>query len=194
MKEGKIYYHNDELVNLNPVKAIKNGIMYLPEDRKLMGLFLSQNLTVNTTASKIEKISSSILINFKKERTLTNKMLKDLDVKYASINQLALKLSGGNQQKVLFGKCLFTDPKLLILDEPTKGIDVGSKEEIYELIGKLTDQGLTIILISSEVEEICQLADRVLVMVNGKIKDIYKGDKINEKDITSCYLQAEKRK
>jgi ribose transport system ATP-binding protein len=194
MKEGKIYYHNDELVNLNPVKAIKNGIMYLPEDRKLMGLFLSQNLTVNTTASKIERISSSILINFKKERTLTNKMLKDLDVKYASINQLALKLSGGNQQKVLFGKCLFTDPKLLILDEPTKGIDVGSKEEIYELIGKLTDQGLTIILISSEVEEICQLADRVLVMVNGKIKDIYKGDKINEKDITSCYLQAEKRK
>ena len=121
-------------------------------------------------------------------------MMKELDVKYASLNQLALKLSGGNQQKVLFGKCLFTDPKLLILDEPTKGIDVGSKEEIYELIGKLTDQGLTIILISSEVEEICQLADRVLVMVKGKIKDIYKGDKINEKDITSCYLQAEKRK
>jgi ribose transport system ATP-binding protein len=194
IKKGKIYYDNSELINLNPVKAIKNGIMYLPEDRKLMGLFLNQNLTVNTTASKIEKISRSILIDFKAEKQMTQKMLQELDVKYASLNQLALKLSGGNQQKVLFGKCLFTDPRLLILDEPTKGIDVGSKEEIYELIGKLTDQGLTIILISSEVEEICQLADRVLVMVKGKIKDIYKGDKINEKDITSCYLQTEKRK
>ncbi|HAX17025.1 MAG TPA: ABC transporter ATP-binding protein, partial [Actinobacteria bacterium] len=110
-----------------------------------------------------------------------------------TLNQLALKLSGGNQQKVLFGKCLFAEPELLILDEPTKGIDVGSKEEIYELIDRLVEQGMTIILISSEIEEICKLSDRVIVMVKGQIKDEYKGDMINERDITSCYLQTETR-
>jgi ABC-type sugar transport system ATPase subunit len=193
LKSGRIHYKGNHLGALNPVRAIKNGIMYLPEDRKLMGLFLGQDLKVNTTASRIEKISKGILVNFKKERTLTGEMLLDLGVKYASLNQLALKLSGGNQQKVLFGKCLFTDPKVLILDEPTKGIDVGSKEEIYELIENLVGKGMTIILISSEVEEICKLSDRVLVMVEGQIKDIYEGGRINEKDITSCYLQTEER-
>lgn len=191
LKSGEIIYKNRLLANLTPDKAIKNRIMYLPEDRKLMGLFLSQDLKVNITASKISKIKRNSLIDFKKEKKLTTEMLEDLAVKYATLNQLALKLSGGNQQKVLFGKCLFTEPELLILDEPTKGIDVGSKEEIYELIAKLVEKGMTIILISSEIEEICKLSDRVIVMVKGQIKDEYKGDMINERDITSCYLQTE---
>ncbi len=193
LKSGEIYYKGSLLGSMSPAGAIKKGMMYLPEDRKLMGLFLGQNLKVNTTTSKIEKIKRGFLLNFKKEKNLTKNILQDLGVKYTTLNQLAIKLSGGNQQKLLFGKCLFTDPELLILDEPTKGIDVGSKEEIYLLIEKLVNQGMTIILISSEVEEICKLSDRVLVMVKGKIRDIYKGDKINERDVTSCYLQAEKR-
>ncbi|MBN2073556.1 MAG: sugar ABC transporter ATP-binding protein [Actinobacteria bacterium] len=194
LKSGNIYYNGAVMPGLSPATAIKKGIMYLPEERKLMGLFLGQDLKVNITSSKLDKIRRGIMINFRKERILTEEVLKSLGIKYATLNQLALKLSGGNQQKLLFGKCLFTDPELLILDEPTKGIDVGSKEEIYELIEKLVDEGMTIILISSEVEEICKLSDRVLIMVKGKIKDVYKGDKINEKDITSCYLQTEKRK
>jgi len=193
LKSGEIYYKGKLLGNMTPDKAIENGIMYLPEDRKLMGLFLSQDLKINITASKINKIQKNILIDFKKEKALTVDMLNDLGVKYTTLNQLALKLSGGNQQKVLFGKCLFTDPELLILDEPTKGIDVGSKEEIYELIEKLVEQGMTIILISSEIEEICKLSDRVIVMVKGQTKDEYEGDMINERDITSCYLQTETR-
>ncbi|MBN1299268.1 MAG: sugar ABC transporter ATP-binding protein, partial [Actinobacteria bacterium] len=190
LKSGKIYYKDRQLLRLNPDLAIKNGIMYLPEDRKLMGLFLGQDLKVNVTASKLDKVKKNVVIDFKKEKEHTADMLRNMDVRYSTLNQLALKLSGGNQQKVLFGKCLFTDPELLILDEPTKGIDVGSKEEIYALIEKFIQQGMTIILISSEIEEICRLSDRVLVMVKGKIKDAYKGEKINEKDITSCYLQA----
>ena len=193
LKSGEIFYKNKLLGNITPDKAIRNRIMYLPEDRKLMGLFLSQDLKVNTTASKISKIKKNILIDFKKEKRFTTDMLDELGVKYATLNQLALKLSGGNQQKVLFGKCLFAEPELLILDEPTKGIDVGSKEEIYELIDRLVEQGMTIILISSEIEEICKLSDRVIVMVKGQIKDEYKGDMINERDITSCYLQTETR-
>ncbi len=192
-KSGEIYYKDEKIDKLTPIKAIKKGIMYLPEDRKLMGLFLGQDLIINTTVSKLDKVSRNILVDFNKEKRLVLEILKNLNVKYTSLNQLVLKLSGGNQQKVLFGKCLFTNPDLLILDEPTKGIDVGSKEEIYELIEKLVNNGLTIILISSEIEEICRLSDRVLVMVNGQIKNVYKGEDINEKDITSCYLQTEKR-
>ncbi|MDD3520392.1 MAG: sugar ABC transporter ATP-binding protein [Actinomycetota bacterium] len=193
LKSGEIFYKNKLLRNITPDRAIKNRIMYLPEDRKLMGLFLSQDLKVNITASKISKIRKNMMIDFKKENKLTTDMLGELGVRYTTLSQLALKLSGGNQQKVLFGKCLFTEPDLLILDEPTKGIDVGSKEEIYELIAKLVEQGMTIILISSEIEEICKLSDRVIVMVKGQIKDEYKGDMINERDITSCYLQTETR-
>jgi ribose transport system ATP-binding protein len=194
MKSGEIIYKDNVLTHLSPARAIKNGIMYFPEDRKLMGLFLGQDLKINITASKIDKITKKIIVDFKKEKKFSLDMLDSLDVRYSTLNQLAMKLSGGNQQKLLFGKCLFADPELLILDEPTKGIDVGSKEEIYELIEKLVEQGLTIILISSEVEEICRLADRVLIMVKGKIRDVYKGDKINEREVTSCYLQTEKRK
>lgn len=194
MKSGEIIYRDNLLTHLSPARAIKNGIMYFPEDRKLMGLFLGQDLKINITASKIDKITQKIIVDFKKEKKFSLDMLESLDVRYSTLNQLAMKLSGGNQQKLLFGKCLFADPELLILDEPTKGIDVGSKEEIYELIENLVDQGMTIILISSEVEEICRLADRVLIMVKGKIRDVYKGDKINEREVTSCYLQTEKRK
>ncbi len=191
---GKVFYKEKLLTNLNPVKAVKNGIIYLPEDRKLMGLYLNQSIKVNVTSSNLNRITKCMILNSKKEKLLSGELLGNLDLKYSNLNQLAQKLSGGNQQKLLFGKCLFSQPELLILDEPTRGIDVGAKEEIYDLINKLVEQGLTIILISSEIEEICRLSDRVLVMVKGEIVDTFKGEKINEKDITSCYLQTEKRK
>ncbi len=191
---GKIYVKGKELPFLTPDLAIREGILYLPEDRRQTGIFLNQNLLINTTVSKLEKIRRGVMLDFKGERDKTRIILDKLNVKYSTLNQSALQLSGGNQQKLLFAKCLFADPEILILDEPTKGIDVGSKQEIYKLIRDLAREGMAVVLISSEVEEICLLSDRVLVMGHGKILGVFEGEKINERDITTCYLQAAKSK
>jgi ribose transport system ATP-binding protein len=187
---GKIHFRGRELARSTPGASIREGMFYLPEERRAMGLFLDQSLAVNTTISRLDKIISGRTIDFKKEKDLTERILRRLGVKYASVDQEALSLSGGNQQKLLLGKCLFTDPRLLILDEPTKGIDVGSKEEIYELILSLSREGMSVIVISSEVEEIVLLSDRVLVMSEGKIIGAFEGDGINEHAITGCYLKT----
>jgi ABC-type sugar transport system ATPase subunit len=183
-------FRGEEIEKRTPAASIREGMFYLPEERRAMGLFLNQNLTVNTTISRLDKIASGRTIDFKKERNLTEQILRRLDVKYASLDQEALSLSGGNQQKLLLGKCLFTEPRLLVLDEPTKGIDVGSKEEIYELILSLARGGMSVIVVSSEVEEIVLLSDRVLVMSEGKIIGAFTGDEINEHTITACYLKT----
>ncbi len=185
---GSIFVRGKEMNHVSPDKMIEEGIYYLPEDRRTMGLFLNQNITMNVTISKLEKISNKGVINFGKERELTGELTKKLRVKYADFNQNVINLSGGNQQKLLFSKCLFTEPDVLILDEPTKGIDVGAKEEIYELIRKLAEEGLGIIVISSEVEEITLLSHKVFVMGEGKIIGTFQGKEINEANITSCYL------
>jgi ribose transport system ATP-binding protein len=187
---GEVEYRGNDLTRVTPQDAIRQGIFYLPEERRQMGLFLSQNLAINTTISKLEKLTRGIVLDSAREKSLAGGALERIGVRYASLDQTALSLSGGNQQKLLLGKCLFTEPQLLILDEPTKGIDVGSKEEIYRLIGELSHQGMTVIVISSEVEEICLLSHRVLVMGDGRIIGTFTGDEINESSITACYLQT----
>jgi ABC-type sugar transport system ATPase subunit len=193
-ERGEVYFGSRRIGHLTPVAAIEEGVYYLPEDRRLMGLFLNQNLFVNTTISRLKKVKKKIVLDFKKERQFSSETMEKLNIKYATLNQMALSLSGGNQQKLLFAKCLFAEPKILMLDEPTKGIDVGSKEEIYELVRTLADEGMAIILISSEVEEICLLSDRVIVMGDGKILGTFEGKQINEREITSCYLQTDRAK
>jgi ribose transport system ATP-binding protein len=187
---GKVFYRGRELQRLSPAASIREGVFYLPEERRSMGLFLNQSLAVNTTISRLDRITKGRIIDFKKERTLTERILRRLGVKYATLEQEALSLSGGNQQKLLLGKCLFTEPRLLILDEPTKGIDVGSKEEIYELVFSLAREGTSVVVVSSEVEEIVLLCDRVLVMSEGNIIGTFTGDEINEHTITACYLKT----
>jgi ABC-type sugar transport system ATPase subunit len=189
---GEIYVEERLVEHLTPDQAIREGIYYLPEDRRLMGLFLNQNLVINTTIAKLDRVKRRFTLDFKLERSLTAETMGKLGVKYSSLNQSALNLSGGNQQKLLFGKCLFAEPKIFLLDEPTKGIDVGSKEEIYELIRALAAQGMAVVLISSEVEEICLLSDRVIVMGDGTIIGTFEGERINEREITTCYLQSAK--
>ena len=191
---GDIYVDGRLMEHLTPDHAIREGIYYLPEDRRLMGLFLNQNLVINTTIAKLVRVTRRFTLDFRREKSLTADTMSTLGVKYSSLNQNALSLSGGNQQKLLFGKCLFAEPRVFILDEPTKGIDVGSKEEIYELIRKLADQGMAVILISSEVEEVCLLSDRVIVMGGGTIIGTFEGERINEREITTCYLQSARSK
>jgi putative multiple sugar transport system ATP-binding protein len=150
-------------------KAISNGIAYATEDRKAYGLVLIQEIKSNITLANLEEISDGGVINEPKELTVTREYRDQLNIKCSSIRQLALNLSGGNQQKVVLSKWLFANPDILILDEPTRGIDVGAKYEIYTIINRLASEGKGIIFISSELPEILGICDRIYVMRDGKI-------------------------
>ena len=152
-----------------PGIAIQNGIIYSPEDRKTQGLFLNHSILMNVTSTYLKQCSTSLFLSKKKEQVATSKMVNDLSIRVRSLDQEVGSLSGGNQQKVLLGKCLVVQPKLLIVDEPTRGIDIGSKIEIYHLLRNFAERGGSVILISSELTEIIGLSDRVVVFKDGRI-------------------------
>jgi putative multiple sugar transport system ATP-binding protein len=153
----------------NVKSAIKAGLAYVTEDRKGNGLILSESICKNTTAAKPEKISKHWVLNFDKERQYSEQMAKDMHTKCATVMEDVGNLSGGNMQKVLLGKWLFAEPDILILDEPTRGIDVGAKYEIYKLIHQLADEGKAVILVSSELPELLGMADRIYTIFEGTI-------------------------
>lgn len=162
---------NDSLTSLKHTKdAIKAGIAYVTEDRKDDGLFLLQDIKSNISAANLKGISNKGVINENEEIKMAEQYKESLHIKASSLEQLVGNLSGGNQQKVSIGKWLFVGPKLLILDEPTRGIDVGAKFEIYTVMNKLIEAGLSIIMISSELGEVLGMSDRVYVMAQGEIK------------------------
>jgi len=163
-------YKNNKLIDVSTVsKAIKNGLAYVTEDRKNYGLVLIDDIKRNVTMADIGRISSNQVVNDKKEIIEAEKYRKKLNIKCSSILQKTMNLSGGNQQKVVLSKWIFTEPQILILDEPTRGIDVGAKYEIYTIINKLASEGKGIIFISSELPEILGMCDRIYVMNTGKI-------------------------
>ncbi len=139
---------------MNPKNIIEKGISYLSEDRKGNGLVLSESVRKNMSMASLDNISNWGIIDESKEIRQTEKYVADLLVKTPHIEQAVENLSGGNQQKVVLGKWLLTDPKVLILDEPTRGIDVGAKYEIYNIMNKLVEQGVCVVMISSELPEI----------------------------------------
>lgn len=151
----------------SPKIAIENGIAYVSEDRKKDGLILEETIGQNITVSELKKISKMGVINFLTQNKYAEKYVKDLNIKTPSILQQVKNLSGGNQQKVQVGKWLFAEPKILILDEPTRGIDVGAKYEIYTIINDLVAKGMSIMIISSELPEILGMCDRVYVIAEG---------------------------
>lgn len=154
----------------HPKDAIKAGIAYVTEDRKGDGLFLLQDIKQNISAANMHSISDRGVINNNEEVKIAGSYKQSLNIKAPSVEQLVGNLSGGNQQKVSLGKWLFVQPSLLILDEPTRGIDVGAKFEIYTIMNKLISQGLSILMISSELTEILGMSDRIYVMAEGRIK------------------------
>ncbi|MTH54899.1 ATP-binding cassette domain-containing protein [Bacillus mangrovi] len=154
----------------HPSDAIKAGIAYVTEDRKGDGLFLLQDIKSNISAANLKGISSNGVLNNNEEIKIAGHYKQSLHIKTSSLEQLAGNLSGGNQQKVSIGKWLFVGPKLLILDEPTRGIDVGAKFEIYTVMNELIREGMSIIMISSELGEVLGMSDRVYVMAQGSIK------------------------
>ncbi len=169
----------------SPADAIRHGIALLTEDRKALGLFLGQPITFNTTIASLQTVSSPPvgIIDSSQERALTEQYVAQLDVRTASIDALVGTLSGGNQQKVLLARWLNAAPKILILDEPTRGIDIGAKVEIHKLLNALAGQGVAIIIISSELEEVLGISDRILVMNQGRIVSEFTRENANREAI-----------
>lgn len=164
-------------------KAIAHGVAYVPEDRKELGLVMIQNVKENTTIAKLKKISNISVINEHDENVVAEDFCKRLNTKTPTILQMAGNLSGGNQQKVVLSKWLFTDPRVLLLDEPTRGIDVGAKHEIYTIINSLATQGMACLLISSEMPEIIGMCDRIYVMSEGRITAELSGKTATQEEI-----------
>ena len=164
-KESGDIYINGEKVTINsPQDAVRCGIGYLSEDRKRYGIVVQKTVAENSTMACLENFMSGIFINKKKEKKVAQDYVESLATKTPSVDQLVVNLSGGNQQKVVIAKWLINDCDILIFDEPTRGIDVGAKNEIYKLMNKLASEGKSIIMISSEMTEILRMSDRIVVM------------------------------
>ncbi len=169
IESGEVFVDGAKVHITSPKDAVSLGIGFIPEDRKNQGVVLNFPIDKNLTLPIIKQISKALgIVDKKQEKEIVDKQEKDLAIKTPSMDQLVKNLSGGNQQKVVVGKWLASKSKILILDEPTRGIDVGAKQEIYRLINELAEQGKAIIVISSEMEEMLGLTDRMLVLYEGK--------------------------
>mgnify|MGYP000504206376 CR=1 FL=1 len=180
---GVIIIDGKEILIDSPRTAIRNGIAYIPEDRQFEGLFLPYRIANNISYASPEKISRYGWLETKKEQQYAETYKQKLRIKMRSSNQKVQELSGGNQQKVVIAKWLMTGPEILILDEPTRGIDVGAKEEVYKLINQLSKDGKAIVMISSELNEITALSDRVIVLKEGQITGRLSRNEINDINI-----------
>ena len=171
--EGQIIVNGKKVKINNPADAVSNGIGYLSEDRKRFGVLLNQDVKFNIVLSNLRKITSKFgFVNNNQSRLSSTSAVKNLSIRTPSIDQMVKNLSGGNQQKVVIGKWLTRETDVLIFDEPTRGIDVGAKDEIYKLLQELVSQGKSIIMISSELPEILRMSDRILVMCEGRVTGI----------------------
>lgn len=169
----------------SPKDAIRNGIGLIPEDRKKQGLLLKLPIRQNISFANLKGIKRNKIVNIAKDREVARKYINLLSVKTPSEEQQAGQLSGGNQQKVVLAKWLFTNSEILIFDEPTRGIDVGAKQEIYKLMTELVEQGKVVIMISSDMPELIGMSDRIIVMYHGKVVGSIAKDKFSQEKILS---------
>lgn len=183
LDSGSVEVHGKKVNIKTPADSIKNKIAFLTEDRKAQGLLLSLPLSKNISLANLEKVTHSLFINHTEEKIVCSDYVNLLSIKTPSTEQIALNLSGGNQQKVVFAKWLYANSDIIILDEPTRGIDVGAKVEIYNLINKLVEEGKSIIMISSELPELLAMSDRVLVIYEGRLKGVLTGDDISAENV-----------
>ena len=178
-ESGQIILKGKEINPKSPREAIDLGIALVPEDRKRHGALLTNSIKNNINMPIYERISKASVINSSVEKANAEKYRKDIQIKCPSINMLVKNLSGGNQQKVILGKWLAADSQLIIFDEPTRGIDVGAKYEIYKLINDLVESGRSVLMISSEMEELIGMSDRIIVLAEGKMTGELQKDEFN---------------
>ncbi len=181
--EGEIILHGKKVENSDSRKAIKNGFALLTEERRSTGIFGQLDIKFNTMIANIDRYSKFGVLDNKKMTEDTKWTIDSMKVKTPNQKTLIRSLSGGNQQKVIIGRWLLTNPEILLLDEPTRGIDVGAKYEIYQLIIDLANKGKGVIVVSSEMPELLGICDRILVMSNGKVAGIGDADKLSQEDI-----------
>ena len=194
VESGTISVKNQNVKIKTPSQALKNGIAMVPEDRKTNGLLLSRSIKENLVLTVLEKITFGRFLGFisqKKESSRIHETIEALQIKASNIGLEVESLSGGNQQKVVIGKTILTEAEILILADPTRGIDIGTKFEIYQLIKKLSEQGKSIIIYSTELMELVGLCNRVCVFKQGEIVAVLEGDEISENNIVSFALGIE---
>jgi len=189
-REGRVFINDKEVNFKSPYDAIKAGMAYLTEDRKNDGLILKKDVKANISLSVLKKISKLGILNLKDEERLAGDYVEKLDIRIPNLYTKVEKLSGGNQQKVVLVKCLVSNPKIFVLDEPTKGIDVGARVEIYNIINNLVKQGVVIIIISSDMEEVLGISDRIIVMKEGKITGEFERGNATEQKIITCAVSV----
>jgi putative multiple sugar transport system ATP-binding protein len=188
---GELYIDGKQVELKNPEQAIDHGIAYVTEDRKVNGLILGESIRFNTTLARLEKVCHNGVIDTIAEKKVAEDMNAEMGTKTPSIEQKIGNLSGGNQQKALLGKWMFTEPNVLILDEPTRGIDVGAKYDIYCLINKMVENGKSVIMISSEMPELIGMCDRIYVMNEGELKGELAASEATQEKIMSFIISAE---
>ncbi|MBN1298516.1 MAG: sugar ABC transporter ATP-binding protein [Actinobacteria bacterium] len=184
---GKIFYKGKNITPSNPIQAVKSGIALLTESKKVDGLFMGLPVDHNITVVGIDSIGK-LFLSLGKERKLCNEYVNKLNIKTPSLNKEIRFLSGGNQQKVVIAKWLFKGVNILIVDEPTHGIDVNAKTEVYELFTELAASGKSIIMISSEMPELISLSDRIIIIRNYEISKVLEKNEINEENILSGFM------
>ncbi|MDY5156443.1 multiple monosaccharide ABC transporter ATP-binding protein [Actinotignum timonense] len=182
---GTVRMHGQEVDTSTVGKAIKAGIAYVPEDRKSLGLNLIQDVQLNVTSAALRKLVRGGVIDEHEETRVVDGYRKSMRIKTSSNRALVSSLSGGNQQKVVLSKWMYTDPELLILDEPTRGIDVGAKYEIYQIINELADQGKGVLVISSELPELLGICDRIYTLNAGKVTGCFAREDASQEKLMS---------
>jgi ABC-type sugar transport system ATPase subunit len=183
LERGEISLNGIALKIRSPKDAMSAGIAYVPEDRKLHGLALNLSIAENFALPNLRQLGTFGVLRKRKRDQLAKLYAERLNLRYQKLSQLALLLSGGNQQKIVLGKWLARNPLVLLLDEPTRGIDVGAKSEIYSLIRELTQEGMSILLVSSELTELLALSHRIIVLREGRLSGELAGDAMNEESI-----------
>ncbi|KLU68227.1 MAG: hypothetical protein RHS_5955 [Robinsoniella sp. RHS] len=182
---GEIILNGKSIRPKNCIEAIAAGIALVPEDRKRQGLVLEMSIKENTTMPSMKRISTLAVISSDQEKEMSQSYMDSLRTKAPSIEQKTKNLSGGNQQKVVLAKWLAMDPQVLIFDEPTRGIDVGAKQEIYNIMNELADNGKTILMISSDMEELIGMSDRIVVLCKGRVTGLLEKEEVSQELILS---------
>lgn len=188
---GSFYLRGEEYIPKSPTEAIRHGVALVPEDRKKHGAVLGMEIQSNITMPILPKISRVSVIDKKREKEIAESYRQEIQIKTPTLHQLVNNLSGGNQQKVILAKWLAAEAELIILDEPTRGIDVGAKYEIYKLMNALVENGKTILLISSEMEELLGMSDRIAVLAEGKLTGIVEKSEFDQQAILRYASKAE---
>nr|WP_319489181.1 sugar ABC transporter ATP-binding protein [uncultured Caproiciproducens sp.] len=190
---GKFYLHGKEMKIGNISEQIAKGFALVPEDRQREGLVQTLNIGKNISLSSMERYAKTGVIDRKTEFDAVKETIKDIHIKVADPTLPILSLSGGNQQKVVIGKGILTDPHILLMDEPSRGIDVGAKAEVFDIINQCAERGLSIIVISSELKEIVAIADRIIVLSNGLLTGEFSLDEINEQTLVTASYKGHVR-